>query len=426
MAGKKQGKGLQTPSVNIRSRTSSGFNVLDCLEENFPILHTGKPGNLPASGNALEEPAVVVKQVANFGDLNATPMSAGKQGNGIEKQLNAAGAVLTAGTPAEPATSVKVTSPTAAIQIGGAAVKTKQPPAAQPDLEPNSIAAGKTPGNAGSETTLLPGDKTSSSPTKPADTTAKKASPAMGSSAETSAANPGKATTRTNTQWSELFRDNRAPSKGGVTKRMNGKVDIHAKSGIDPQNPSRAEPTFQEQASASPTGQPARPTRPLSIDQDAAASPTGIPPSPTGPIDQRTVFSAKPAANLSEPAPTALGPSNIVQGAAEISRASKDDEAILEDIERIVIHEKDLKVNDVVVKYGIAKDKFCFAVKPLKFVHADVIRVDTSLRLTDNLDGRGLTFLAKCLEKIPGVTRNKGEVFFDPKFTIPFRAFFGI
>ncbi|CAH9082606.1 unnamed protein product [Cuscuta europaea] len=214
MAGKKQGKGLQTPSVNIRSRTSSGFNVLDCLEENFPILHTGKPGNLPASGNALEEPAVVVKQVANFGDLNATPMSAGKQGNGIEKQLNAAGAVLTAGTPAEPATSVKVTSPTAAIQIGGAAVKTKQPPAAQPDLEPNSIAAGKTPGNAGSETTLLPGDKTSSSPTKPADTTAKKASPAMGSSAETSAANPGKATTRTNTQWSELFRDNRAPSKG--------------------------------------------------------------------------------------------------------------------------------------------------------------------------------------------------------------------
>ncbi|CAH9095953.1 unnamed protein product [Cuscuta epithymum] len=91
------------------------------------------------------------------------------------------------------------------------------------------------------------------------------------------------------------------------------------------------------------------------------------------------------------------------------------------------MHEKDLKLNDVVIKCAVINGKTLkLAVKPFKFVHASVIRVDTSLRLTDDLDRKGLTFTANCLEGMPGVTKKKGEVCFDSKFTYPFRAFFGL
>ncbi|CAH9105717.1 unnamed protein product [Cuscuta europaea] len=111
------------------------------------------------------------------------------------------------------------------------------------------------------------------------------------------------------------------------------------------------------------------------------------------------------------------------------AQGSSDDECSdsdSEDIERLVMDEKDLRIDDVVVKVVITKGKaFKFHVKPFKFVHMSVVRVDTSLRLTEDLDGKGLTFVTKCLEAKPGVTKKKGEICFDSRFTSPFRAFFG-
>ncbi|CAH9115447.1 unnamed protein product [Cuscuta europaea] len=108
------------------------------------------------------------------------------------------------------------------------------------------------------------------------------------------------------------------------------------------------------------------------------------------------------------------------------SSEDEDDEVFLEENERLVTSETDMHLNDVVIKCEVVNGKrFRLFVKPFKFVHANVIRVDTFLRLTDDLDTKGLTFTAKCLERLPGVTKKKGEICFNSKFTTPFRLFFG-
>ncbi|CAH9095235.1 unnamed protein product [Cuscuta epithymum] len=94
---------------------------------------------------------------------------------------------------------------------------------------------------------------------------------------------------------------------------------------------------------------------------------------------------------------------------------------------KIVRSEKELKQDDVAIKCETINGKtFELLVKPFRLVQASVIRVDSFLRLTDNLDKRGITFTAHCLESLPGVTKKKGEVCFGAKFTNPFHAFFGL
>ncbi|CAH9120359.1 unnamed protein product [Cuscuta europaea] len=103
-----------------------------------------------------------------------------------------------------------------------------------------------------------------------------------------------------------------------------------------------------------------------------------------------------------------------------------DDEVFLEDNEIVVMHETELHQDDVVTKCEVMNGKkFRLFVKPFKCVEVSVIRVDSFLRLTDDLDKKGLTFTTECLERLPGVKKKKGEVCFVSKFTTPFRLFFG-
>ncbi|CAH9115694.1 unnamed protein product [Cuscuta epithymum] len=159
--------------------------------------------------------------------------------------------------------------------------------------------------------------------------------------------------------------------------------------------------------------------------ETAAAQPTGCCPDPTGYKGQK---SSQESANAATVNRVDQGTDVTNLTAQEPSKAAeKEPEVIVEDIDRIVMEEKDLKFNDVVIKCEVINGKTLkLVVKPFRFVHASVIRVDTSLRLTDDLDKKGLTFTAKCLEGMPGVAKKKGEVCFDSKFTTPFRAFFGV
>ncbi|CAH9135340.1 unnamed protein product [Cuscuta epithymum] len=139
-------------------------------------------------------------------------------------------------------------------------------------------------------------------------------------------------------------------------------------------------------------------------------NPTGSKPNPTGLLRQNASGAT-------------TGDAPHIQGSSD---SNENSEAILEETERIVTNEKEMHQYDVVVKCEVINDKTLkLFVKPFRFVQASVIRVDTSLRLTDDLDRKGLTFTAKCFEGLPGVTKKKGEVCFDSKFTTPFRSFFG-
>ncbi|CAH9089753.1 unnamed protein product [Cuscuta europaea] len=167
----------------------------------------------------------------------------------------------------------------------------------------------------------------------------------------------------------------------------------------------------------SPTGSPPYPTGSQGKQVVEGGSPTGCSPNPTGSKKQTAAVSIGAT-------PRVQGPSEVEQ---KVKKNSNEDHvANLEEIKRVVAKENDLHQQDVVIKCEVLNGKtFKLFVKPFRFVHASVIRVDTSLRLTDDLDKTGLTFTAKCLEAIPGVTKKKGEVCFDSKFTTPFRAFFG-
>ncbi|CAH9121022.1 unnamed protein product [Cuscuta epithymum] len=148
-----------------------------------------------------------------------------------------------------------------------------------------------------------------------------------------------------------------------------------------------------------------------------------------------TVQGHNPAGTATTPIGTATKPTGFnrqtdskdAQRCPEVVTSSNEQSVVaLEDIERVVTDENDLHQHDVVTKCEMVNGKTLkLVVKPFRFVRASVIRVDTSLRLTDDLDKKGLTFTARCLEGLPGVTKKKGEVCFDAKFTTPFRAFFG-
>ncbi|CAH9079315.1 unnamed protein product [Cuscuta epithymum] len=156
--------------------------------------------------------------------------------------------------------------------------------------------------------------------------------------------------------------------------------------------------------------------------------PTGPGPNPTGFHENMTVQGHNPTGPATNP--TGIKPqsdSQVAQRSPEVVKSSNEQSVTaLEDIERLVTDENDLHQHDVVIKCEMVNGKTLkLVVKPFRFVRASVIRVDTSLRLTDDLDKKGLTFTARCLEGLPGVTKKKGEVCFDAKFTTPFRAFFG-
>ncbi|CAH9074610.1 unnamed protein product [Cuscuta europaea] len=168
------------------------------------------------------------------------------------------------------------------------------------------------------------------------------------------------------------------------------------------------------------------------------AHPTGCVPCPTGSHGQNTAQGAGKAADVVQgAAKTVQESTTIVQKIQEPPKViqpiqskgdslEEDNEVMVEDNERIVTDVKDLHQYDVVTKCEVIKgNTLKLFVKPFRFVHISVIRVDTSLRLTDDLDNKGLTFTAKCFERLPGVTKKKGEVCFDSKFTTPFRNFFG-
>ncbi|CAH9077945.1 unnamed protein product [Cuscuta europaea] len=154
------------------------------------------------------------------------------------------------------------------------------------------------------------------------------------------------------------------------------------------------------------------------------ANPTGPASNPTGSLGQIATqvsnVATQTAGNVWKPI---SDPKEIQKPAGT---TEEDAEGIVEDIERIVTEEKDLHQYDIVIKCEVIKDKLKLIVKPFRFVQTSVIRVDTSFRLTDDLDNKGLTFTAKCFEDLLGVTKKKGEVCFDPKFTTPFRKFFGV
>ncbi|CAH9091288.1 unnamed protein product [Cuscuta europaea] len=145
------------------------------------------------------------------------------------------------------------------------------------------------------------------------------------------------------------------------------------------------------------------------------------------------IQSAQGAGSAAEPAATeqsAQGHANGVQTVKDSKCENKcsdvGSEVIVEDIERVVTDENDLHQHDVVIKCEVINGKtLSLVVKPFRFVQASVIRVDTSLRLTDDLDNKGLTFTTKCFEGLPGYLKKKGEVCFGSKFTTIFREFFG-
>ncbi|CAH9092862.1 unnamed protein product [Cuscuta europaea] len=137
---------------------------------------------------------------------------------------------------------------------------------------------------------------------------------------------------------------------------------------------------------------------------------------------------AQGAGNAAELAATDIqsnqaGGQFVNQGASAVIKLA-DQGPSLDVGERIVMEKKDVKLDDVVIKCEVINGKTLkLVVKPFKSVHANVIRVDNFLRLTDDLNRKGLTFTVECLEGLPGVTKKKGEVRFDSKFTKPFRFF---
>ncbi|CAH9093069.1 unnamed protein product [Cuscuta europaea] len=148
------------------------------------------------------------------------------------------------------------------------------------------------------------------------------------------------------------------------------------------------------------------------IKQPAATLDRNATPAPT--LETKTAQEELPAA-FEEAGAAVLVPTHVHPAAA-----------FLEARGRTVRNESDLKQDDVVIICEIINGKTLkLIVKPFKYVHASVIRVDTSFRLTDDLDKKGLTFTTHCLERLPGVTKKRGEVCFDSKFTTPFRTFFG-
>ncbi|CAH9095681.1 unnamed protein product [Cuscuta europaea] len=160
----------------------------------------------------------------------------------------------------------------------------------------------------------------------------------------------------------------------------------------------------------------------------AATYPTGHCPSPTGSSGQ--VVSQGSASAVFVGATYLHTDQGVARSEPTAQGSPNDDECSdteWEDTERFVVDAKYLRIDDVVVRVVITKGKtFKFIVKPFTFVHSSVVRVDSSLRLTDDLDAKGLTFLTKCLEAMPGVTKKKGDICFDSRFTSPFRAFLGV
>ncbi|CAH9126688.1 unnamed protein product [Cuscuta epithymum] len=170
------------------------------------------------------------------------------------------------------------------------------------------------------------------------------------------------------------------------------------------------------------------PKRPAKGVEQPAKSAVVVRPAATLELPAKSAAVVRPAATLQQPAQgTATAAVLATTPAGQPTKqASKTSEAVLEDAVRVVIDESEVRQNDVVTKCEVINGKTLkLSVKPFRSVHDSVIRVDTSLRLTDDLDKKGLTFTAKCLEGLPGVTRKKGEVCFDSKFTTPFRLFFG-
>ncbi|CAH9113823.1 unnamed protein product, partial [Cuscuta europaea] len=96
---KKQGKGVQTPSISTRSRAAAGFNVLEGLDENFPTLTVGNSGTklsgktaalqvaaidggtAPAQGingkSAALQVAAIDGATTSVQDINGKPLPAG-------------------------------------------------------------------------------------------------------------------------------------------------------------------------------------------------------------------------------------------------------------------------------------------------------------------------------------------------------------
>ncbi|CAH9147359.1 unnamed protein product [Cuscuta epithymum] len=197
-----------------------------------------------------------------------------------------------------------------------------------------------------------------------------------------------------------------------LAKRVDGESDNKEPSVVTNKDVVSEATQTEVAAQKYPTGGTADPTGPVKTAAVAAHAvcPTGHTSNPTGSTAQSA------AATLSVTVPAAQG----------LSKVDKASEVVLKDVERTVMDQRDVKQNDVVIKCEIINGKTLkLVVKPFRFVQASVIRVDTSLRLTDDLDRKGLTFTAKCLEGLPGVTKKKGEVCFDSKFTTPFRCFLG-
>ncbi|CAH9082979.1 unnamed protein product [Cuscuta europaea] len=170
-----------------------------------------------------------------------------------------------------------------------------------------------------------------------------------------------------------------------------------------------------------PTGLAPNPTGSQADSTAKGSNPTGSSLNPTGLHGQTAQKSELPAAKERKTIGQLLGVKTNHE-----SSEDEDDEFFLDENERIITRETDLHQNDVVTKCEVVNGmKFRLFVKPFKFVHSNVIKVDTSLRLTDDLDKKGLTFTVKCLERLPGVTKKKGEIRFDSKLTTPFRFFFG-
>ncbi|CAH9104627.1 unnamed protein product [Cuscuta europaea] len=156
---------------------------------------------------------------------------------------------------------------------------------------------------------------------------------------------------------------------------------------------------------------------------DPTELPTGsqiLIPNPPGSSPNPPGFQRQPA-----PAGSAVSSGGSVDDvvAAPDPTGSSDQMAALG---RCVSLESELKKDDVVFKCEIiGAKKFKLFVKPFKHVQASVTRVDRFLRLTDDLDKRGLTFTDHCMESLPGFTMKKGEVSFVAKFNNPFHVFFG-
>ncbi|CAH9117176.1 unnamed protein product [Cuscuta europaea] len=89
MAGKKQGKGVATPSVNTRSRAAVGFNALDGLDDNFPALHGGgKSGKQTV--DTMADPGMCSDSAKELLEPEDVLLSFGKQRNATKPAAPAA------------------------------------------------------------------------------------------------------------------------------------------------------------------------------------------------------------------------------------------------------------------------------------------------------------------------------------------------